>query len=259
MGAWGEGPFESGSALDWMVETIERPIVRSIEQTLKKFLAVRVQQIKVSVLDPAKRKEYEAWKKVGRKRRESAVRRRRYTDWGSRSYKKWRKKWESFHNITTRPGRPWGHHETEAAAAVLDALTPYSRVYYKVSYFKPKKFSFGLRMGGKRDRVTSKTPGARQRHGDSPAHIQLQYEAEVRSLYTLAVRAIQALLDDEWWVGSWRSPEKKRKELLELLGSLKRKARNERTDEDRALARKFSCRRRPRPKGWRRRRVRRHA
>jgi len=241
MGAWGYDHFDSDSALDWIGFKIERPIVRAIEHEIIHFLKRKVRPIEVRVLDPEKKKEYEVWSKRNRPRRLRRPRKFRY----SPEAKSWMKEWRSFQKTVKRPGRSRGHHEAEAAVALLDQLTPYRNSYYLFVWTKKFKGFRGL-LGGRRKRVTAKTPGAKQRRGDSPVDVSLHYAAEQRRLYTLAARAVQALIDDECWIGSWRNPEGKRKSLLVLLGSLLKKRRNETTNKERAALASLGLRRRGR-------------
>jgi hypothetical protein len=87
-------------------------------------------------------------------------------------------------------GYPGGHAEAVAAAALLDALSQYD---------------------------TGKE-----------AWICLAPIAEEAGLYSLAVRVVRECLSDEFWLSEWELEAEKRRQLGNLVVSLKRKAQRER-------------------------------
>jgi uncharacterized protein DUF4259 len=153
--AWGYRAFDNDSALDWLGAFIEQPIALVIEGTLKDFL--RHKRVPLKFGRP---------KRTGKKIGVVAT-----------------------GKVEKRIGRRGGHDDVVAAAALLDALTPYD----------PQR----------------------------DVKICLRSEAEHERLYSLAIEALREASKDPW-IEEWELANEKRNQLANLIVSLKRKARNER-------------------------------
>lgn len=107
-------------------------------------------------------------------------------------------------------GYPGGHHEAIGAAALLDELTPYRKAD------KPARsgaFRKGAILSGKVEGTT----------------LSLHWEAESLHLYSLAVRAIEAILkNDLGWIDQWDAPGSIRTMLVGLCQQLAQKIPRER-------------------------------
>ena len=241
MGAWGEGPFASDGGLDWLGEAVHRPIATSIKDALENFLRQKVRKIPMRALDPAKMRDYKAWRKRGRK----AGRLTTFIPYKTRDrgLEKWRKEWSSFHMTVVKPGRRYMHDVAEAAAGLLDELTPYKKSYQRFVARKVGKMTACRVFRG----VKKSEKGARRMAASLPVHIDIHYEAERGLLYSLAAKCIREILADEAYLSSWRSVEMKRKSLDALAKALESKMENERAEK--AFHATF--------KGWARRRRRR--
>lgn len=242
MGAWGEGPFSSDGGLDWIGEAVHGPLAAAIKIALENFLRQRVRKIPMRVVDPSKKKEYAVF--MGRRRRRG-VGSTSFVPYKSRNrgLEKWRKKWSSFYMTVTMPGRQWMHDVAEAAAGLLDELTPYKKSYQRFVARKVGKMTACRIFRG----VKKSEKGARRMAASLPVHIDIHYEAERGQLYTLAAKCIREILADEAYLSSWRSVEMKRKSLDTLAKALEAKIENERAEK--AFHATF--------KGWARRKKRR--
>lgn len=144
-GAWGFGPFENDSALDWVHAEIEAPIATAIQRRLE--------------TPPEDRHEYD---------------------------------------------------DVIAAAALLEALT----------FREPSP------------QVQAQPPGRAKRWlpGGYPQKIafNLNYEAEERHLWSLALGALEPIVNDVAWIATWTEPARKLQDLDELLKSLQVKKKQER-------------------------------
>lgn len=104
--------------------------------------------------------------------------------------------------------KPTGRHDYDkivAAAALLDHLT----------FRRPPE---GVQMS---------PPGAEKRWHpggyETVGILHLNYEAETSRLWSLAVNALEAILDDGAWIASWARPNEKIHEMNELINSLQSK------------------------------------
>lgn len=102
MGAWGEGPFSSDSALDWLAGAITQPIAGVIKRELEGFLDRKITKRRMMIWEPPP---------PGTKPRTVRGRKLR----GGRT------------RIEYMMGRGRGHEAAEAAVGLLDELTPYRK------------------------------------------------------------------------------------------------------------------------------------
>lgn len=227
MGAWGEGPFDSDGGHDWLDIDIHKPIADKIKVAFENFLRQKVRKIPMRVVDPAKKKEYAVFMARGRRK----GRLRGFVPYKSRDrgLEKWRKQWSSFHTTITMLGRRWMHDVTEAAAGLLNELTPYKNIYERCTTRKRRGTNcFGIRI----HRGVKKTEkGARRTHASLPVNVAIHYEAERMQLYSLGAKCLREILADEAYLSSWRSPTMKKKALETLAGSLEAKVESERSEK----------------------------
>ena len=225
MGAWGEGPFDSDGGHDWLDIDIHQPIANKIKLAFENFLRQKVRKIPLRVVDPAKKKGYAVFMARGRRK----GRLRGFVPYPSRDrgLEKWRKQWSSFYTTVTMPGRRWMHDVTEAAAGLLNELTPYKNVYERLTKRKLRGM-IGVRI----HRGVKKTEtGARRAHASLPVNVAIHYEAETMRLYSLAAKCLREILADEAYLSSWRSPAMKKKALETLAESLEVKVESERAEK----------------------------
>lgn len=249
MGAWGVGPFASDGALDWLGSSIEDPIAEKIQATLERFLRLKARERSVFM-----RNDHARVMIHRRKRRPKRI--------GMESSRE-----------VKMLGRVGHHDQAEAAAALLDELTPYGARWKLFNYVKwaakmkkslkgrkkkGSRFYFNVGMG---DRGTKADMWKRGRcprvlpdgcrlvldRSDSKARLSLNYEGEHTGLYSLAARAVREIMEDDAYLSSWRNGSEKRAALRVLVNSLERKALTEENPIEKKMREAiYPRRRRPR-------------
>ncbi len=228
MGAWGVGPFASDGALDWLGSSIEDPIIEKIRETLEHFLHRKMQEQSVLMRDDHARVMF-----LRKKRRSKRL------------------KIEPSREVKM-VGRGRGHDEAEAAAALLDELTPYGTRWKLFNYVKwaakqkklPKRrkrgsfvhLNLGMEECGTKADIWKhgRSPGVLPDgcrlildRSDSKARLSLNYTSEHTKLYSLAVRVVREIMEDDAYLSSWDNGSEKRAALRTLVNSLDRKALTE--------------------------------
>jgi len=205
MGAWGYRAFQSDGALDWIGSRIEDPIALTIRKELRDFLdrPVRPRTIWRMVPGP--------WVKRGKGKIQES---------------------KPAGKKLILPGRKKGHDVAEAAAGLLDNLTPLHREHRKrvaeeKGLLSPSPF----------------TPTGVQ--------IDLHYKADRWKLYSLAIRALREIVKDRAYIVCWTNPQAKQQELSRLIASLEAKLPYEHGRRPISRRERAHGGRRARHRGWR--------
>jgi len=215
MGAWGEGPFASDGALDWLGSQIQDPIAGVIKKALEHFLARKKKMLTVMVGIPRAPKRPVKKDKSGRIIRQKA------------SYK-----------TVKMMGRHREHDVAEAAAGLLDEFTPYQKRRLPVASLAKR------RAWNPNASLLLSPPRAKM-----PVHLHLHYMAEELHLYTLAVAALREIINDDAYICCWNDPAGKRVALHDLALSLESKVQYEREKKPLSSSRMRSYRARMKKMG----------